>query len=339
MIPTFNRAEILCKCLEHLSHIEPTEFDWEIIVVDNGSTDRTNNVVKNAQQKNERIKYIYESRPGQHMARNTGCENSSGTILCFLDDDSFVSPTWLRAIEESFSDSSIALVGGPCLPLYGGTPLEWLEYFWSVNKYGKVLHQLSLMDLGMEKRIIDPTLVFGCNFSIRKEIYIQAGGSRPDVMPPGKEIFQGDGETTVARMVANLGLKAIYSPGVKIQHLVPKSRLAPEYFLRNARYKGVGKSFTEYRTKNNVDNNYFRQKNKNIVSKISYIISRLRNYIGMQRRLLPIGKPAFVAKMMRDVYNEMLMSYHLHKTELEKNPKLKEWVLRKNYFGKNGELP
>lgn len=339
IIPTFNRVDNLNTCLNYLRQVDPPKFDWEIIVVDNGSTDNTSDVVKNFQIQNKRIKYLYEGRPGQHIAWNTGCEEAVGEILCYIDDDSFVQPTWLKAIEESFSDPEVVLVGGPCVPLYEDKPPVWLEYFWSVDRNGKVLHQLSLIDLGHKKKIIDPMLVFGCNFSIRKEYYIRVGGSAPDIMPPCKEMFQGEGESAVARMISNLGFKAMYSPEAKIQHLVSKSRMTLDYFLHNARYKGIGKSFTELRMKNKIENYSSSQNHYTVWSKIGYSIKRLRIYIGSQRRLLPIGQPKYVAKIKRDVYNEMMRSYRKHQIEAGRNPKLMEWILRKNYFGKNGELP
>jgi len=339
IIPTFNKAMVLQKCLEHLQKIEAPEHDYEIIVVDNGSVDNTIEIVKTAKLQNKKITYVFEGKPGLHMGRHTGCDSASGEILCYIDEDSFVSTTWLKAIEDSYSDSMVMMVGGPCLPFYEEKPPEWLEYFWMKNKNGKILNQLSLIDYGTQKKEISPTLIFGCNFSIRKDVFVTIGGSLPDAMPQNYELFQGDGETAVGIKIANLGYKAIYSPQVMVYHFVPKYRMTVNYFLANASYKGIGRSYREIRTKYGLETKANQMMFNVIFIYFAQVIRNIRNYLGMQRWLLPIQQPRYVAKIKRQVFNEMIKYYLFHQREVQNNPKLLEWVIRRNYFGKNGELP
>lgn len=115
VIPTYNRKDILKRCLEHLLS-QNYPFDrYEIIVIDDGSADGTQNVVMNtAITSPARIIYFKQINKGHGKARNMGIEKSSGEIVLFLDDDSFAEPFLLEEIVSAFKTSSrkIAAVRG-----------------------------------------------------------------------------------------------------------------------------------------------------------------------------------------------------------------------------------
>ena len=99
IICTRNRAESLKGTLDSLnSTYIPYKYKAELIVVDNGSTDGTANVVRAANLKNFIVNYLNEGRKGQSNARNTGIAHSSGQIIIFIDDDVHVSSNWLEQI-------------------------------------------------------------------------------------------------------------------------------------------------------------------------------------------------------------------------------------------------
>jgi len=86
IIPTYNRAHLVGRAIE--SVLNQTYKDFEIIVVDDGSTDNTEDIIRQFQEKDKRIKYIkHDKNKGGSAARNTGIKNSSGYFLSFLDSD------------------------------------------------------------------------------------------------------------------------------------------------------------------------------------------------------------------------------------------------------------
>lgn len=94
IIPTYNRAHMLTKTIE--SVINQTFSDWELIIVDDGSTDHTKELVASFIEKDARIKYIYQENAERSAARNNGIENASGEYICFLDSDDTYLPNNLK---------------------------------------------------------------------------------------------------------------------------------------------------------------------------------------------------------------------------------------------------
>jgi len=249
IIPTCNRADNLKECLKYLSVVETPVKGFEIIVVDNASSDNTKEVVLSFKDTLSNLNYFYEPRPGLMMGRHLGCEKAIGKILCYLDDDSFVDKGWLLGVEKAFSNQEVMFVGGPNLPKYEVDPPSWLDSFWIENEYGRVNGWLSLLDFGEQEKEVNPIYVFGCNFNIRKDIFIEIGGTHPDCIPKKLQRFQGDGESLISWEMLNRGRNALYSPAVKINHFIPASRLTLKYFCERAYYQGVCDSFTEIRRK------------------------------------------------------------------------------------------
>jgi glycosyltransferase involved in cell wall biosynthesis len=85
IIPTYNRANMLSSSIE--SVLNQTFNDWELIVVDDGSTDNTKELMGSFIQKDPRIKYIYQENSERSAARNFGIKNAKGQYICFLDSD------------------------------------------------------------------------------------------------------------------------------------------------------------------------------------------------------------------------------------------------------------
>lgn len=85
IIPTYNRAKLLKKAIQ--SVVDQTITNWELVVVDDGSTDRTREVV--IEFKDERIAYLFQEKKERSVARNRGIAEAKGAYICFLDDDDF----------------------------------------------------------------------------------------------------------------------------------------------------------------------------------------------------------------------------------------------------------
>lgn len=179
-----------------------------------------------------------------HVGRHLGLKMAESDILVYADDDIEAFPTWLEAIAESFQDSGVVLVGGKNLPKWESDPPDWILKMWEPDKNGnRILGYLSILDLGDEEKEISPFYVFGCNFSIRKRVLLEAGGFHPDGMPKELIIYRGDGETHVSRYIQAKGYKAFYNPKASIYHVIPRKRLTIEYLEYRAFIQGISDSF------------------------------------------------------------------------------------------------
>src|SRR5713226_9622239 len=116
VICTRNRAQLLERALASVADQEFARTDYEILVVDNGSTDRTQEVVKQFPD----ARYLYEGEAGLCIARNAGWREAKGRYVAFFDDDATALPGWLAAIRDGFASASplVGIVGGPVRPIW-----------------------------------------------------------------------------------------------------------------------------------------------------------------------------------------------------------------------------
>ena len=131
LIATFNRAGCSTRRCSLFGRCacRPSRT-WDVIVVDNNSSDDTRAVVeRHMTDFPVPLQYLFESRQGRSSALNTGIALSAGTVIAFTDDDVLLDPGWLDAAcdELSGSDASIGYVGGPVRPIWEAPPPKWLE--------------------------------------------------------------------------------------------------------------------------------------------------------------------------------------------------------------------
>ena len=102
IIPTYNRAAFLPNAIE--SVLAQTYTNWELIVVDDGSTDNTKDVV--SQYSDSRIIYIYQQNAERSAARNNGIAHAKGDYVCFLDSDNVMLPNRLQLLSETITKTA-----------------------------------------------------------------------------------------------------------------------------------------------------------------------------------------------------------------------------------------
>ncbi len=338
IIPTHNRAGILARCLQCICQLEPPDSDWEILTLNNNSNDSTNEVVNSYRKILPNLRYFHTKDPGLHVGRNLALQKAKGEILCYIDDDSFVSEGWLKAIERAFRDSGTVLVGGPCLPQYEIVPPTWTNRFWIDTVHGKCFGSLSLLDFGDQITQISPHYVYGCNFNIRRDVLEEIGGFHPDAMPKELIHYRGDGETSVSESLIKLGHKALYRPDAKIHHFVATYRTTTEYFRYRYYLQGISSSFAKIRMDNGIGGERLAVSNESN----SFLMKVIRNTKGKIKRLVNVpSKPeSEEISKLREIFKKSSQEgFRYHQEEVTKNPKLFEWVLRNNYLGENGKLP
>jgi glycosyltransferase involved in cell wall biosynthesis len=98
IIPTYNRAHLIEDTIASVQ--SQTFTDWECIVVDDGSTDNTKQVIQEIIAKDERIRYVFQENAERSVARNNGIHHSQGDYICFLDSDDQYYPNHLEVLHD-----------------------------------------------------------------------------------------------------------------------------------------------------------------------------------------------------------------------------------------------
>lgn len=326
IIPTRNRCDVLAKALEAVSNQTFSQEQFEVIVVDNGSTDNTQQVVESFKNKIQNIQYVYDETPGLHVGRHQGFKHANSEILVYADDDSFGFPSWLDGIYDSFQNKDVVLVGGKDLPKYESNPPFWiLEKWYQVCEYGHCMPELSLIDFGENIKEIPSYFVYGCNFAIRKSIIEQAGGFHPDGMPFELIQYRGDGETYISRYIEEHGLKTIYNPRASIYHLVPTSRMTIDYFKKRAFCQGVEMSYMDLRYGRSFET----------TSKHGKKLKRyLKFFLGEEtlNRISQLEKSLSKSEYEFQIDKSRQIGYNYHQQMYRDDDSIKVWVHKKDYW-------
>ena len=224
---TYNRCGLLSRALDSVLNSElPESFQWELLVVDNNSSDKTRAVVDSYRTRFPNLRYIFEARQGKSHALNRGLQEAKGDILAFMDDDVQVDPQWLSKISAPFHAGSWAGVGGRILPPRDFSAPAWLPLAGQYS-LGGILAFFDFGDAPNELR--EPP--FGTNMAFRKSIFEKYGAFRLDLGPcPGTEIRGED--TEFGRRILKAGERLWYEPAAVVYHEVPKNRLDKGYFQR-----------------------------------------------------------------------------------------------------------
>lgn len=142
VIPTYNRANLLKRCLASL--VEQEYNNFEVVVVDDGSKDQTKDVVNGFKERLD-LKYIFQENKGLASARNSGIKEASGDIIAFIDDDCIASRQWLNAINKALDEKAVGIEG-------------------------KTIPNHTISPFSHYVRNVDGARYLGCNIAYKKEI-------------------------------------------------------------------------------------------------------------------------------------------------------------------------
>lgn len=316
IIPTRNRSNLLHNTIESITKQSLSKDKFEVIVIDNGSTDDTKEIIMSFNSRLPNLVYYYDATPGLHVGRHNGYKLAKSDILVYADDDIEAFPTWLEGIFESFQDPDVMLVGGKDLPKYEQKPPFWIEEQWyNINEDGRTLDALSLIDLGDEIKAIPPFYVYGCNYSVRKSLIRETKGFHPDGVPFNMIELRGDGEWYVNKYIMEHGYKVMYNPKASIYHVVTKERLTLDYFKRRAFRKGVEQSYADKR----YDLNSTRMVIRRLLSKII-------------RGKLFHNRDKLLTDMEKEIARSYEYGYKYHDIMYKHNQTIREWVHKDNYL-------
>ena len=242
IICTHNREEYLGAAIDSL--LEQDIDNYEILVIDNASTDRTAAIAKARADKptNEnRVRYFYESTLGLSVARNRGAQEARGEILAYLDDDAEASVGWLSALLSAFeANERIAIAGGKVTLIWppNAEPPKWLS--------DDLASGLGAYDLGNELVYIEqPSLTpRGLNYAVRKAFLQSVGGFDTHLGRVGKNLLSNE-EQQLTQLALDQGQKVAYVPTALAAHNVAPARMKPSWFLSRSWWQGISESYRE----------------------------------------------------------------------------------------------
>ena len=236
VIATYNRAPDLRDTLASLSTLRP-EGPWEVIVVDNNSSDDTRDAVASAGRDFPApLHYLFEAEQGRSPALNAGIRAARGEIIVTTDDDVRVEPEWLDRAAAALDARGCDYVGGRVLPIWGGPRPTWLP-----DHGGKHWAVIALLDYGAEPIEFGARVPLGVNMAFRRTAFERAGLLDPGTgRKAGTLLGQEVREWCIRARRA--GLRGFYEPSMAVRHLIPASRLNKAYFRRWFYWRGISRA-------------------------------------------------------------------------------------------------
>ncbi|HJV20787.1 MAG TPA: glycosyltransferase [Sediminibacterium sp.] len=235
VICTYNRANYIEEALNSLYHQTLPKSRFEVIVVNNNSTDHTAEVCRQfiATHPDASFTYMNENRQGASFARNTGAAVARSPLLCFMDDDAVAAPDYLEKIVTFFEQYPDAGgLGGRIIPRYIPAEPEWMSHFVS-SLVGNFDYSKTVTVFSPHKYPLESNMV------IRKADFDAVNGFNT-ALPGVKGTLRigGEGKEFFLKLKA-LGRVIYYDPAIQVEHVVETKKLTPEYMYRVA--SGIGR--------------------------------------------------------------------------------------------------
>jgi glycosyltransferase involved in cell wall biosynthesis len=237
-ICTFNRAESLRRALNSLTETRvPNDLDWEIVIVNNNSTDQTDHVV------DEYIGHLpvrreFEPRPGKSNALNRAIDVAKGQYIIWIDDDVVVDAGWLTAYAEAFRRwPAAAVFGGRIRPRYEAPVAKWVTESeavlggpYAIRDFGDRVYPLSVAD--------EDHYPYGANWAIRAKEQ-RAFRYDPELGPVAGR-YRTHEEMDVIHQVLGSGATGHWLPKAMVEHCIGRDRQTPRYIA--AYYEAWGET-------------------------------------------------------------------------------------------------
>lgn len=229
IVCTFNQAGLLAGCLQSLADQSLDKANYEVIVVNNNSTDNTQEIAEAFAAVHTNYRILFETQQGLSYARNCGWKCAQGEIIAYIDDDAKASPDWGERILhafESVSPKPIA-VGGEIYPLYERTPPNWFVDEFEIRTWGTTA------------RFLHPTRAWekvgfsGSNMAFQKQVLQELGGFSPLYGMAGERTVLGEETELFSRLYQKYPL-LWYDPEIRVFHWTPLRNMKISYRFKRA---------------------------------------------------------------------------------------------------------
>jgi glycosyltransferase involved in cell wall biosynthesis len=235
IICSYNRASYISDALTSL-YVQSSGLDnFEVIFVDNNSTDNTKEVYAQWRQTNTngQFTFISEMQQGASFARNTGAAIAKGEWVCFMDDDAVATTDYVKNIIKHIQDQPFIVgFGGRIIPKYIPAEPKWMSYYVS-SLVGNFDYASTACAFENGKYPLESNMI------VKKSVYDQIGGfnvNLPGVV--GTLRIGGEGKELFYKIIA-LGHTIYYDPSICVHHVVEVKKLTSEYMYRVA--SGIGR--------------------------------------------------------------------------------------------------
>jgi glycosyltransferase involved in cell wall biosynthesis len=221
VVCTFNRSTLLKSCLRSLVEQTADMNSFEVLVIDNNSTDNTQEVVATYVNNNPQFRLHFEPSQGLSHARNRGWKEAHGQYVAYIDDDAIAYPDWISNIAGYIARHPDAgIFGGPYDPYFLSPKPDWFP-----PEYGSLF-------LGDEERCIKlgNEWVTGSNMVINKELFFRYGGFNTMLGMNGSKAAYGE-EINLFLCMHEKGIPIYYVPSIKVSHLVAEYKMSLRWLL------------------------------------------------------------------------------------------------------------
>ncbi|MCP4404618.1 MAG: glycosyltransferase family 2 protein [bacterium] len=245
---TFNRASYLRKALQSLLRQSLPPESFEILVVDNASTDETRQMLAKEFSSTINLRSLHEPTLGVSRARNTGWRHAQGKYVAYLDDDALASPDWCCKILNAFRayDSKIACIGGKIELIWEAPCPDWVSA--TMQNYFSVPHWSST-----PKNLVPGEWLSSCNLAFPKHLLEKTEGFKTYLDRRGNSLLSM-GEIVLQRELQQRGYQCIYDQHILVRHHVPAHQLTKKWFLRRAWWNGISVAYADiYQKKSSYD--------------------------------------------------------------------------------------
>ena len=208
IIPTFNRSDVIIRSLETWTTQTLCSDDFEVIVVDNNSTDNSEALIKDFIRSRSNFHYLKELKPGSTNARHAGAKLAQSEVLIFADDDGLFNESCIEEIVNVYQQNiEVVAVAGKIDIAWDKTPPGWIApYEFMLGK----------LNYGNEVLVGTDLYLNGGLFSIKKSIFEELGGFNPDLVG---NYLVGDGDTGLVIKLHRQKRLIGWTPYASMQHL------------------------------------------------------------------------------------------------------------------------
>ncbi len=234
IISTYNREQFLEGLFESILNQTVSFDDYEIVIVNNNSTDNTEAICKEFILEHKKINcyYCVETKQGLSYGRNRGIHESKGEFVTFLDDDAVIAPDFFKKTIEFFeAHPSVNAIGGKILLQYMQKRPDWYNPF--------IAPILGYFNPGDKTQIFRGNYFRGSNMSFRKEVFERLGDFDVRLGRSGQNLYGSEEKELFYRFKDN-GETMWYVPEAIVYHLVPIERTYDDFVKKQA--LGIGKS-------------------------------------------------------------------------------------------------
>ncbi|MGF1521777.1 MAG: hormogonium polysaccharide biosynthesis glycosyltransferase HpsE [Leptolyngbyaceae cyanobacterium] len=241
VICTYNGARNLSLVLDRLRKQQATDcLSWEIVVVDNNSTDDTPSVVHRYQQvwtDAVPLHYYFERQQGLAYARRCALRHVTAPLIGFLDDDNLPSQTWVRdAWQFGCQHPQAGAYGSEVQPMYDAPPPEGFR---------RIAPLLAIINRGDKPFVYTArpgVLPSGAGMVVRREAWLAHVPQQPKLVGVSDRSLKAKGEDVeTLSYIRDAGWEVWHNPDMKIQHHIPIERIQPAYLIKLCRSVGLNR--------------------------------------------------------------------------------------------------